>query len=278
MTRYDLLGYMTNYIEALIANRPENVPLSPSARVTFNGEGRQLGDNVIWRRARIMPQRQTFVDTQTDTVVFFGAVSNELRGAGVPKNLDFLEGFYSLLVIRLHIAGTQIDAVEEVSIDHKIASFPADLKEVRLPDLLLEIPEPENERVGRDALIRIADSYWESIARTGDVANMPVHPDVYRYENGSRCTDMARTFLQDFTLESFRWDTPRNERFYHVVDEARQIVVSSQVFYREPYASSQPSDSKGFYAYEVFKINGGRIRGIMAFWRMYQTCSGWSQM
>lgn len=277
MTRFALLGFLTDYIEALIANKPNNVPLSPAARVTFNGEQRQLGNNDIWRRARIFPQRQTFVDTQTDTVVFFGAVSNELRGAGIPKNLDFLEGFYKLLVIRLHIAENLIDGVEEVSIDHKIASFPADLKDVRLPDLLLEMPEPQEERVGRDALLQIADSYWESIARTSDVADMPVHPDVYRYENGSRCTDMARTFLQDFTLENFRWDTPKNERFYHIVDEARQIVVSSQVFYREPYASGLPSDSKGFYAYEVFKINGGRIRAIMAFWRMYQIKSGWSK-
>lgn len=277
MKRFELLGVMSDYLEALIANKPDEVPLAPNAKITFNGEKCQLGENEIWHRARIFPQRQTFVDVKSGTVVFFGAVTNELRGVGIQKNLDFLNGFYKLLVVRLHIFEKMINAVEEVCIDHKIASFRADLKDVRLPILLFEVPVPEDERVSRTELVRIVESYWEAVARTGSISDMPVHPDICRYENGSRTTDEARTFLQDFSMETFRWDTPRSERFYHVVDETRQLVVSSQVFYREPYASGLPSDSKGFYVYEVFKINSGRLQMIYAFWRMYQIKSGWSE-
>lgn len=277
MKRFELLGMMSDYLEALIANRPDEVPLALNAKVTFNGEECPLGENEIWRRARVFPQRQTFVDLKSDTVVFFGAVTNELRGTGIQKNLDFLNGFYKLFVVRLHILEKMIDEVEEVCIDNKIASFSADLKDVHLPILLFEMPVPEDERVSRTELIRIVESYWEAVARTGSISDMPVHPDVCRYENGSRTTDEARTFLQDFSVDTFRWDTPRRERFYHVVDESRQLVVSSQVFYREPYSSRLPSDSKGFYVYEVFKIGSGRLQMIYAFWRTYQIKSGWSK-
>ena len=81
-----LLQTTTLYLEALIAKTPEVLRVSPNLKVTFNGEISELGKNELWRKTLLIPQRQTFADPDTNNVVFFGIVTNEVKTPPDPES------------------------------------------------------------------------------------------------------------------------------------------------------------------------------------------------
>ena len=185
MKRKELLYIMDLFLDALIRGNTLLIPLADEYKATFNGVEAPIGENTIWRDTLAIPQRQTFVDTENCQVVFYGIVTNEVSKRMPDKKAN---GIFSLIypyVVRLHINNDgKIDEIEEVYVEKENCGFKSKFEEIRLPELLMEIPIPEEERLTREELVDAVAKYWDAIERSLDVEELPSHPDTTRRENG----------------------------------------------------------------------------------------------
>ncbi len=280
--RQRYLQIMDAYLEALVRKNVGMVPIGDSCKITFNGETRPLGQNFLWANTLYIPQRQAFVDTTSGNVMLLGIATNEWQNfqGGEPPALEgdgavertYLYPFYALAVIRLHLQGDKIDEIEEIFEDKRYMSLRTSYSDIRLPELIFDIPIPEEERLTREELYEVAEVYWDCISKEKPSAALRLHPECRRIENGMCCTHNHGTFRGEFNQPSFTWKTPKNRRFYPIIDPARGVVLSMQGF-----VETQGTDpgNRNPYIIDVFKIENGLIRHIMAFMKKDMKQLGW---
>ncbi|MFW9875885.1 MAG: hypothetical protein ACFFG0_22515, partial [Candidatus Thorarchaeota archaeon] len=137
---------------------------------------------------------------------------------------------------------------------------------------------PESDRLTREELIRIADSYFEGIENM-DGSIVMFHPDCQRKENGIKTTNnhdllnfstQARLYHMDY-IKKVR------ERRYPIVDFDRGLVWGMVVFdipgtnledRQLPVGSilhDLRAKPRSLLLHETFKIEDGLIRDIYAF-------------
>ena len=282
LKRKQFLEVMDRYLEALALKKLNLAPLAAECKITFNGEERKLGDNFLWANALYIPQRQVFIDTVSGNAVLFGIATNEWQNfQGLEPPPSEREGeikptydypFYGITMIRIHITDGRIDEVEEIFEDKRYPFLRVPYSEIRLPELIFDIPIPTDERMTRQELIEVVDTYWDCISKKRPAEDLPLHPEAKRVENGMCCTHNNGTFRSEFRKPSFTWKTPKNRRFTPIVDEVRGVVFSMQGFVETE--TSNPGN-KNPYILDVFKIENGLIRFLMAFWRKDMKELGW---
>ena len=279
LTRREMITIMEKYTEAVIQKKPELLPLAENVRATFNGVECAVGDNPMWKNTLVMPERQTFIDTVTGEMVLFGTTNNET----VERNFDFPieEYVYNIrchFTARIKLEDGLITQIEELAADRRQRNFYGDVEDIHLPDLIFEIPIPEEERSTREELHDIVTAYWNCIAKKGgdpaDPANLPIHPDAQRFENGYRTTNHSHSVRGDFTHnKGFYWETPEAERKFPVIDPVRGVVVSYAFLAGQGYVEG---GYRGAYIVEAFKIKDGAISRLYAhFPALKGTTSGW---
>jgi len=261
-SRRTLLSFINLYIEALVARDPGGLPVSADLRATENGNELKLGEG-IWETARCMSYRKTIVDPQANQAGLFGVVVEKGDGK-------------ALFVLRLKIHQQQITEIETLVARegcHPLFSPDSlDLKPI------WDMTIPETERLPRDRLIAIADSYFEGIEQN-DVSIIPFHPDCNRRENGIQTTNNPPILpLSAPTgISHLSYIKKVRGRRYPVVDENRGLVLGIVQFdvpgrQSETIQSAEDSQENAFRTrprtlllYEIFKIEDGLIRDIEAF-------------
>ncbi|MFX1311594.1 MAG: hypothetical protein ACFFHD_03140 [Promethearchaeota archaeon] len=145
-------------------------------------------------------------------------------------------------------------------------------------NLLWDTLIPESERLTREELIHIANSYFEGIEKT-DGSIVMFHPDCQRKENGIKTTNNPN--LLNFSAQAglYRMDYIEKvrERRYPIVDIDRGLVWGIVVFDIPGINVEDGQLSEGSVQYdmrakprclllhEIFKIEDGLIRDIDAF-------------
>lgn len=282
MKRKYFLETMDTYLEALVRKNLDMVSLAGKCRITYNGEERPLGENFLWENTLYIPQRQVFIDTVSENAVLFGISTNEWqnfqgpeppagKGDGaIKKTFDY--PFYGITMIRIHLTDGKIDEIEEIFEDKRYMFLRTPYSEIRLPELIFDIPVPAEERMTRDELRDVVDVYWDCISKERPPEDLPLHPECRRVENGMCCTHNRGTFRSEFNMPDFTWKTPFNRRFTPIIDDVRGVVFSMQGFAETE--GTNPGN-KNPYILDVFKIENGLIRYIMAFWRKDMVELGW---
>ena len=282
LARRENLVVMDTYLEALVRKNLSLVPLADGCKITFNGQPCELGRNFLWRNALHIPQRQVFADPVSGNTVLLGISTNEFQnfqgfdyvkipgdGALTP---DCPHPFYATTMIRLHQKNGQIDEIEEVFEDRRYAFLRVPYSDIRLPELIFDVPVPEEERLTREELKAVVDIYWDCISKARPAEDLPLHPEARRIENGMCCTHNNGTFRGEFRGRGFTWDTPANRRFFPVIDMVRGVVLSTQGFVE---VEGTDPGNKNPYIIDVFKIEDGLIRQITAFFRKDMAKLGW---
>ena len=261
-TRTELFDFINRYIEALVVRDPSGLPVSPHLKATENGEPLILGEG-LWKTARAVTCRKTFVDPETGQACFFGVVIEK-------------EDKKAIFVLRIKIKYHQIAEVETLVARegcHPLF-FPDELTLKPILDMMV----PETERSPRDRLIEIADSYFEGLEQN-DVSLIPFHPDCNRRENGFLTTNNPPRAPRSAAagIPRLNYIKKVRDRRYPIVDEARGIVLGI-VHFDVPGNENEataPSDGslestlriqpRTLFLYELFKIEDGLIRDIEAF-------------
>ena len=245
-----LTGLLDEYIEALVAHDASQLPLAAaSVRYTEDSKVAKLGEG-LWRS---VTGKGTFRHDYLD-------VAKQKAAAHV----QLLEGTTPVLYsIVLHVQDRRIGGIEtlvqRVAPDSRLKPT-----ELGKPVRGLEDPVPPGQRQSRAAMVRTALLYTEGL-RIGSFvdAGTPFAADAYRVENaailaGAGCMrpDNCGLYEQNIILH------PSVTASVAAVDEDKGIVLLWMNF---GYTGPAYGEGNALVTFEAFKVWGGQIRAINAF-------------
>ena len=261
-----LKGVLDQYLNAVMQHNPSGVALTPGYRQTENAVMRRPGQG-IWQTAKALGKVQRrYFDPVTQNAAYFGTLEENSGSAAV-------------VTLRLKIADRKVAEAEWYLArkgDPGIGVGAGAQANAAFwdPEYLAAHPPaervvPKSDRVSREDLIAITNSYFDSLsARDGHV--MIAHPGCVRLENGVLTTQRdAAANLPPNTAGVFNGKTDcMNEgamrniyavvaRRFPVVDEEAGTVLGLGVFLRFPGVAMRRNQFS-----EWFVIDKGQLSAI----------------
>jgi hypothetical protein len=242
-----LKGVLDQYLTAVIQHNPVLVPLTPGYRQTENAVVRRPGMG-IWQTAKSLGKVQRrYFDPVTQNAAYFGTLLET-------------SGNEAVVTVRLKVTDRKVAEAEwylarkgdpgygvGAGAQANNAFWDAEYLTAHPP---VERVVPKAERVSREDLISITNSYFDSLsARDGHV--MIAQPGCVRLENGVLTTQR---------------DAPANlpaniyavvARRFPLVDEEAGTVLGLGVFLRKPGVAMRRNQFS-----EWFVIGKGKLSGI----------------
>ncbi len=268
-----LTGLVEQYLKALVAHDPRQVPVADHVRFTENTIRLKLGD-ALWGTASGMgTYKLYFADPYDGEVGFEGTI----RENGTP----------AILLLRLRVVDHKITEVE--TLVHRNREDTEALEKLGQPDPVWLQPLEISQKTSRQEMLKAVNLYFEGILHSsGDM--VPFDPRCNRILDGYQDTNNP-TAKGWFDMGSFRPDAMGirenmntgiwtyiksiDPRRFVVVDEKMGIVLGLLMFNHPgnvrwadvagvgrvpmPPITQRPSSVE---AGEFFKIEGGKIRQI----------------
>lgn len=226
------------YMQAVAAGDVSAAPLMPGYRQTDNTEVKRIGTGVWDSVTGVVEGARYYLDPTTGQALWFGVVESTER----PREVA---------MVRLKVQNREIAEAEWFITAPMLASMDGPPEAdgsgelMANPDYLVENPPrvrnvPVAERLSRDALIGISNSYFDGLTEN-DGSLVLAHDDCFRAENGVLVTGQplaeGRSDGHDgmtncaSNFDSFNIALVSGRRFF-IVDEEQQVVVSSAIFMR----------------------------------------------
>jgi hypothetical protein len=258
-----LRGFITQYLNTLVAHRPSDLPVAGNFRFTEDTVEKKLGDSLSWRdTSRLGAYRLDILDLR--------------QGVAASQAIVEESGKPVMLTLRLKIAGGKIaEAETQVTRNKAEGSLfnPGPLQSPTAAMLLTPVPAQRNSR---EEAVRIAELYPAGLKAGSFVAvDTPFAPDAYRFENGQLMAGPGCTFLPGCENIKSQKIPTLSATTYRVacVDEEQGIVLLRMDF----GAGSTRAPGDALVVWEAFKVYGGQIHAVEAFMKNLPlgTPSGW---
>jgi len=273
-----LAEFAERFLYGLTHHDASAVPLAPNVRYTENGAQLAIGD-ALWATAQSLGDNKlVFTDPASGGIQLYAAVVE----SGLP----------SMLAARLKVEHRQITEIETSVLrrnadDAAMASFAVDRP-------IWHQQVAANRKVSRQALIDIADSYFEGITQArGDIT--PFDPQCTRFENGGQMTLNGQNPVtkmgcqEQFAAGMLAIVTSISHRRYLVIDEDDQVACAIVTFDHRGNLDARPGRGRdlkpngaftrpfSFLIFEAFKVVDGKIRQVEAtvFSVPYRMSPGW---
>jgi hypothetical protein len=288
--RQRLAEKMDRYLEALAKNDPSGLPQAEDVQLVGNTKKTPIGEG-LWKTATGEPTDFKIIvaDPDAGEVAFMGVIKENEKP--------------TIAAIRLKVVNHQIKGIDHLVLHAGDEPLHPNMSEVR-PALLER--QPKLERVPRERMRRIANSYYEAILQgNGDIA--PFADECQRRENGEiGANDQSRppagAAENDSSILSrlkcgeqmntgmWSYITDITDRRILAIDEAKGLVFAFSIFRHngEPKVIkitgipgiTERSNNWGVFdlpAAHVFKIRNGRIYEIEAIGYMADSgiTNGW---
>ncbi len=256
-----LRGFITQYLDALVAHNPSALPLAPRARFTEDSVEMHLGDG-LWKDAsRVRAYRQDVLDVR-QCVAASQVVVEE---AGSP----------ALLVLRLKIANQKITEIETMvtRTQKEGALFKVDALETADKNML-SVPE-KSQLPSRDDAIRIAMFYPAGLKIGSFVTvDAPFASDAYRVENGviTAGPGCSRPGCENIKTQKIMQHPLITTRVVAVDEELGIALLRMNFGQTKAYGPGN-----ALIVWEEFKVYGGQIHAVEAFMKIMPASmgSGW---
>ena len=291
--RQCLEGFVNQYLDAMVIHDTSKAPFAENARYTENAEEISLADTSkgLWTKTTELTDYKFYIaDPETGQIAFVGLIRTKGQ-----------EDKPVLLSMRLKVENNLITEAEAIVVDSMMGGTGGAMTVP--PAAFSEALAPE-DRVSRDELIKISNSYFDSIELSNSKI-VPWHDECYRLENGMWTAgpnlppELAAHIKEpeapqpgpgDETSIAFaRGECPEaidsgvfaliesiQPRRIPVVDVERGVTWGVYMFNHPgvetvtmPDGSTQPAayfvgEPNSMPMSELFKIKGGKIRDIMA--------------
>jgi len=166
-------GLVDRYLDALAANDPSRLPVTPTVKFTEDGQRLHLGDG-LWNTATGKGTYKFYMeDVEAREVGFFGS----MREAGQPI----------ILALRLKIEGDRISEIETIVV--RDVQDAQNLERRGHPDSLFSDTLPPADRASRAALVKAANMYFSGMQLNDGKGDYPFADDCDRVENGAEATN-----------------------------------------------------------------------------------------
>jgi len=274
-SRTCLAEKMDQYLGALAKNDPSAAPLAADVLLVENTEKISVGEG-LWKSTTGVPTDFKIIvaDPDTGEVAFMGVIEENEKP--------------TIAAIRLKVKDQKIREIDHLVLHAGDEPLHSNMSEVR-PALLER--QLKMERVTRERMIEITNSYYEAIVQdNGDLA--PFADECQRRENGAiGANDNTQTSAGDDDSSVFSkmkcgeqintgiWSyiTDITDRRILAVDEAKGLVFAFSIFRHDgepevmqikgvPGITERPNDWGVFDlpAAHVFRISDGKIYEIEA--------------
>lgn len=272
-----LVALMERYLAALARHDPSGVPLASDVKFVENTEVTPIGKG-LWETATGGPTEFKIfaADTFAGQVAFMGVIQERDKP--------------TILAARLKVVDGKITEVDHLVIHSGGRPLNPNMAKVR-PGLLQ--PLKPSERVPRDQMLRIANSYYDAIVQdNGNIA--PFADECQRRENGGTSANDQEQTPEEARKDDFSvfrkmkcgeqlstgvmsYITDINRRRLLAVDEEIGLVFAYSIFVHDgepkvmkivgvPGITERPNKYGPFDlpAAHMFKIRNGKIHEIEA--------------
>ncbi len=244
-----LRGFITNYLDAMVAHTPGALPTAATSRFTENTVTMKLGEGLWKNVSKLGTYRQDFLDVR--------------QGVAASHVVVEEAGNQVMLALRLKVVNKQITEIETMVTRNKTegAIFSFDQLKTARPAMNV-VPEP-SQRMSREELIRIAEFYPMGLKPGGtfEAVNAPFAPDAYRIENGTIMAGPGARAGSENILKGRV--TPHPDVSYRVaaVDEELGLVLLRLDF----GDTNSYGPGNALTTFEAFKVYGGQLHAVEAF-------------
>jgi hypothetical protein len=238
-----LQSALMRYMNAVAENEPEDAGIVVGFRQTENAEVKRVGTGT-WQTVTALGEVQRhFMDPVSGQAAYFGLVDESGKPAIVSVRVKVSNGLITeaeWYIGREGQAGMQGDPAPDGS-----GAGPFDPANLIANPPPAERTVPSSERLSRDSLLGVTNSYFDAItAHSGSV--MMIHPWCQRIENGRQITGRE---LPENSSDGYQGKTNCSSgiqttgrlnialvtaRRYPLVDEQQQVVMGIAVFLRNP--------------------------------------------
>ncbi|MFY9692057.1 MAG: hypothetical protein WA369_06100 [Candidatus Acidiferrales bacterium] len=268
-----LEGLATQYLNALVAHDPKQLPLAKDVRYTEQDQPMDVGDGFWGTATEVGHFRLCFSDPIMEQI-----------GCMVTMH----EGDHLLIMgMRLRVELGRITEIETTYYrqggggPNGIATLDAST-----PDPIWSTTVPEADRVSRSQMISTANMYFAGLENNDGKAVYPFADDCNRVENGMQTTNnatlspnapfnaFAMSCMAQFKSGYYAIVTRIDHRRFPLVDQERGVVWANVIFDQNGtvqtihLTNGQTVSMKGFNrpssleVTEAFKITGGLIHRI----------------
>lgn len=278
------------YMEALLAHDPARVRWARHVEFTENSVPMHIGDGLWNTITKQNAYKLYFADPQAGQIGFYGVVEE----SGVPQ-------VYGMRLKVEHGAISEVETVIARKRDTR-ADFPNALGLEDKPIFSQAVPPAQ--RASREELVKIANSYFETLQQNDGTIKAPfaatcdrVEDGVHTTNNPARAAGSGNGFPQwgceaQFKTGFFHFVTRIRDRRFPVVDVERGLVLVSTFF---DHAGTMrtvtltdgttrhigpPFDAPySFVIFELFKIQDGKIQRVEAVLEdvPYKTLTAWNE-
>lgn len=299
-----LIGFAEQYLDALVAQDPKRLPLSPNVKFTENGQRLTLGDG-FWNSVSGRGTYKLYVaDVPKGQVVVFST----MRETGTPL----------IMAVRLKVENRRISEIEEILAHSEVGA--KNLEMLGQPRPAFTRLTPQADRMPRADLVRVANMYFSGMQQNDGKGQYPFADDCNRLENGTFATNNPTggrpsappvagapppqrpdpktatnyssmwTCREQFESGLLHFVTRIRDRRYVAVDEERGLVVAFAFFDHAAgktrtfqsangrTVTAGPQQPWTWEIAELFKVEKGLLHEIEAVLERapYGMGSGWS--
>ena len=261
-----LRGFITQYLDAMIAHKPDSLPVAANVRFTEDCKELKLGEGLWKNISGLTGYRRDILDVRDGVAVSFLVVWSKTEFAG------------TFGVMRLKIVDKKIwEMGSRGGSGNKDEGMLFDTDNLKTVSKTMTYVPAKEERISREEAIKMAVTYPAGL-KVGSFVKVdsPMADDAYRYENGQLMAGPGCTFFKgcDNIEETVHSDIiPQITHRVVAVDEELGIVVV-----RMNFGPGSTFDNNGVLdVWHSFKIYGGLIRAAEAFCKQMPpaTKSGW---
>jgi hypothetical protein len=256
-----LRGFITQYLDAMIAHNPSALPTAPTARFTEDTKPLPLGEGLWKGAAKIRPYRQDFLDVREGVAASFVVVEEN----AIPV----------MLALRLKIVNRQITEIETMVTRNRTEGALFSIEALTAARPAMNVVPDASQRHSRAEAIRIAEFYTKGlkVGGTFEAVDAPFAPGAYRVENGGVMAGPgARAGSENIKTQRIIAHPDMDYRIAAVDEELGIVLMRMDFGDTNSYGAGN-----ALTLFEAFKVYGGQIHAVEAFMRVMpkNTPSGW---
>ncbi len=245
-----LTDLITRYVDGVVAHDHSKLPLAENVRFTEDSKDAKLGEG-IWKTVTAKGQfRHDYLDT-----------TKQVAATHVQLYEDKNQVLYSVL---LHVKDKKIAGIETL-VQRLTPESRFQPTELGKPIRGMNDPVPAGKKQSRESMIKTALAYPEGL-RVGSFTDggTPFAPETYRVENGvitagGGCgRGDCGMYTQNIMVH------PGVIASVAVVDEENGVVLLWMNF---GHTGNSYGEGNALVTFEAFKVWGGQIHAINAFFR-----------
>ncbi len=257
-----LRGFITQYLNAMVAHNPKTLPLGANARFTEDTKTLPLGEG-LWKGASALRSyRQDFLDVR--------------EGMAASHVIVEENGNPVMLALRLKIASRKITEIETMVTRNRTEGAIFNVDALQMPRAAMNVVPDASQKMSRADLIRIAEFYPAGLKVGGnfDAVQAPFAPEAYRLENGNVMAGPgARAGSENIRTQRVIAHPDVSYRVAAVDEELGIVLLRLDFGDTNSYGAGN-----ALTCFEAFKVYGGQLHAVEAFIRIMpaNTPSGWN--